>query len=132
MGSIISLVSSIINFVTKIKKEHDSDALEEKREQVDKLQHPIIPPFFYPNKKIRGENLKDNHPYSNDGITKALGNSVIPAGYSIEQLKNVGFTQEVKSYLLRRKNERDTLAKNLKDAVTKLKVMIITGFPDVD
>lgn len=130
MGQAISLVSSVIGFATKLKRESTQDAREKKKDLVDRLINPVKPPFFYPTLKVRTMNLKPVHPYSTESMQRSIAGDVIPSGYSIEQLKDVGF--DMTAYELRRTTRRTTLTADLLRSIVLLKKMLKDGMPGLD
>ena len=104
MGLMISLGILIVNTVNKIKNQKHQDAMQAKKIKLEHYQKPITPPFFYMSIAERDKNVPDGV-YSTRGIRESLNDDVIPAGYSLEQLENVGFQKDVNDYTSR-KNKR--------------------------
>jgi hypothetical protein len=97
MGQIVSLVTQVINFATKAKAEADREKNRKLQKEADKLSNPIKPPQFWPTISARRKNVPKG-PYSVEGIRLSLDNLTLPAGWSEEQLIQVGFRDEVAEY----------------------------------
>jgi len=97
MGAIVSLVTGVINLAKNIKVEVDREKNRGLQKEAARLSNPIKPPQPWPTLEARRKNVK-NGPYSVEGIRESLQNLVLPAGWSEEQLINVGFEDEVGKY----------------------------------
>ena len=123
MGLVQSLVDSTFEIVDKVKSDKRKDEIINKEIQRDKIQKPITPPKYYTTLEARRENVKDG-PYTVEAISESLRNDVVPTGYSLEQLRKVGFGTDVRLFLERdqdrRKNKNNELINHLEKLKTEM------------
>ena len=63
-------------------------------------------------------------------MSKSLKDDLVPVGYSLEQLSEIGFGADVDEYKRRHKQTREEDKKNLINGLTELKKKIQKGFID--
>ena len=131
MGLIVSIATSIYNLVDKVKEDKKKDKIDEDTIKKKDIVKPIVPPKYYSTIEARRKNVKKG-PYTVEAIAESLKNDLIPVGYSLEQLRKVGFGADVEEYEKRHKHRRDTNRKNLVDGLEKLKKEIEKGFVSED
>ena len=132
MGQIGSIVFSIIDLVEKVKQDKHKDKLEEEEAKKEDIVKPIVPPKYYSTIEARRKNVKDG-PYTVEAIASSLKNDLIPIGYSLEQLKEVGFGADVDEYERRKKERTDTnKKKKLISGLEELKKQINEGIVSKD
>ena len=129
MGTVFGVVSGIINLVHTIKSNKEKDKLDENIVKKKDIMKPIVPPKYYSTIEARRKNVKKG-PYTVEAMAKSLKDDLIPVGYSIEQLRKIGFGADVDEYERRHKQVRDEDDKNLINGLTKLKKEIQKGFID--
>ena len=129
MGIVFGVVNGIINLVHTVKENKKKDKLDQDIVKKKDIVKPIAPPKYYSTIEARRKNVKDG-PYSVEGIAYSLKNDLIPVGYSLEQLRKIGFGADVDEYEKRHKQIRTNDNKNLIDALEKLKKEIKKGFVD--
>ena len=127
MGLLISLTTTIMDHVDKVKADQRKDRLEEEQKKKDNILKPIAPPKYYSTIEARRKNVKDG-PYTVEAIAASLRNDLIPVGYSLEQLQKIGFGADVREYERRRKERQETNKKDLIEGLEKLKKEIEKGF----
>ena len=126
MGLIVSVATSIYNLVNTVKQNKKKDKIDEDTIKKKDITKPIVPPKYYPTIEARRKNVKDG-PYTVEAIAGSLKNDLIPVGYSLEQLRKIGFGADVTEYEKRHKNRRETDNKNLVEGLEKLKKEIQKG-----
>lgn len=132
MGQLISLITNVIKTATKIRAEVKQDELDADRREQDKIKTPIVPPKFYQTIKEREEVVKDETtPYSVSSIKDSLNKDVVPVGYSLEQLSNVGFVDSVKEFSERQKNRREEFKKDFTTILEKVENEVKKGYEDL-
>ena len=131
MGNVVSIVNNIMDSVQKIKSDKKKDKLNNDLRKKADIIKPIKPPKYYNTIEARRKNVKDG-PYSVEGIAQSLKNDLVPVGYSLEQLRKIGFGADVTEYEKRQKQEKDNDKKILIDGLTKLKKEFKKGFIDRD
>jgi hypothetical protein len=132
MGQLISLIVGVIKTATQLRTEVKQDELDEDRRKQDKIKMPITPPKFYKTIQERKTVVKDeSNPYSVVSIKSSLKNDVIPSGYSLEQLTDVGFTEDVREYNQRRDEMKNDLKKEFISVLDKIEAEIKKGFEDL-
>ena len=123
MGLIQSITDQTLNFIEKTKIDKRKDELIEQELEKDKILKPIEPPKFYTTIDSRRQNVKEG-PYTVEAIAESLRNDVIPVGYSLEQLRKVGFGADVRAYEKRyedrKKSKNDELIKHLERLKTEM------------
>lgn len=119
MGQIVSLVTSALGLTGSIKKEVDREKKRKLNQETKKLTNPIKPPEFWPTLESRRSHVPDG-PYSVEGIRESLSTGVLPAGWSEEQLENVGFAADVKKYQNGVERDRKTLLISLSSSLGAL------------
>ena len=129
MGGVISAVTGIIDLVHTIKSNKKKDKLNDDIEKKKDIMKPIIPPKFYSTIEARRKNVKKG-PYTVEAMAKSLKDDLIPVGYSLEQLSEIGFGADVDEYKRRHKQTREEDKKNLINGLTELKKKIQKGFID--
>ena len=129
MGVVFGVVTGIINLVHTVKENNKKDTLNKDIIKKKDIVKPIAPPKYYSTIEARKKNVKDG-PYSVEGIAYSLKNDLIPVGYSLEQLRKIGFGADVDEYEKRHKKIRQTDNKNLIDSLEKLKKELKKGFVD--
>ena len=111
-----SLVDQTFEVIEKAESDKRKDEIINKELERDAIQKPITPPKYYTTLQARRENVKTG-PYTVEAISESLRNDVIPTGYSLEQLRKVGFGTDVRLFLERdtnrRKNKNNELINNL-------------------
>ena len=127
MGLIVSIATSIASLVVTIKQDKKKDKIQQHDERKDNIIKPIVPPKYYSTIEARRKNVKEG-PYTVDAIAKSLKNDLVPVGYSLEQLRKVGFGADVEEYQKRHKHRREEDNKNLIESLEKLKKEIEKGF----
>lgn len=132
MGQIISLVTSIIKTATKIRTEVKQDEADEDRRKLDEIKTPIEPPKFYRSIEEREKVVKDEkNPYSVTSIKQSLERDVIPVGYSLEQLNQVGFESAVKDFIDRRKKRREELKTEFQTTIEAIEKEVSEGYTNL-
>ena len=116
MGIVYTVVDGTLNLVQKITADKKKDELKDQELQKEAIIKPIAPPKYYATIESRRQNVKDG-PYTVEAISESLKNDLIPVGYSLEQLKKVGFGVDVRAYEKRyedrKKEKNDQLIKSL-------------------
>jgi len=101
MGGIISAVVGLANqalsFVKQIKVESSREKNRKLSKEAALLASPIEPPEPWDTLEVRSKQVETG-PYTVEAIRESLHSGVLPAGWSEEQLTNVGFSPEVKEY----------------------------------
>ena len=131
MGTLFSLTTAIMDQANKIKTDQRKDKLENDLRKKDNIIKPIAPPKYYTTIEARRKNVKTG-PYSVEGIVMSLKNDLIPVGYSLEQLRKIGFGADVTEYENKHKNRMNEDNNNLIDGLKKLKKEIKKGFVNRD
>jgi hypothetical protein len=132
MGQLISLIVGVIKTATQLRSQVKQDEIDADRRKQDKIKTPITPPKFYKTIEERKTVVKDDtSPYSVTSIKTSLENDVIPTGYSLEQLTDVGFTDDVREYNKRRNAMKDDLKKEFISVLDKIESEIKKGFNDL-
>ena len=131
MGTLITLMTSVMDHAEKIKNDQRKDKLENDQRKKDNIIKPLAPPKYYSTIEARRKNVKSG-PYSVDGISSSLKNDLIPVGYSLEQLRKIGFGADVTEYEMRHKNLRNEDEKNLIEGLKKIRKEIKKGFINRD
>ena len=129
MGIVFGVVNGIINLVHTVKENKKKDKLDQDIIKKKDIIKPIAPPKYYATIEARRKNVKDG-PYTVEGIALSLKNDLIPVGYSLEQLRKIGFGADVTEYEKRHKNIRETDNQNLIEGLQKLRKEIKKGFVD--
>ena len=129
MGIVFGVVNGIINLVHTVKENKKKDKLDENIVKKKDIIKPIAPPKYYATIEARRKNVKSG-PYTVEAIAQSLKDDLIPVGYSLEQLRKIGFGADVDEYEKRHKNRRREDQKNLIDGLEKLKKEIKKGFID--
>ena len=129
MGIIFGVVSGIINLVHTIKSNKKKDKLDEDIIKKKDIVKPIAPPKYYSTIEARRKNVLKG-PYTVEAMAQSLKNDLVPVGYSLEQLRKIGFGADVDEYERRHKQTREEDNKNLIDGLKKLKKEIQKGFID--
>ena len=127
MGIVFGVVNGIINLVHTVKENKKKDKLDQDIIKKKDIVKPIAPPKYYSTIESRRKNVKDG-PYSVEGIADSLKNDLIPVGYSLEQLRKIGFGADVDEYEKRHKKIRDDDNKSLIEELLKLRKEIKKGF----
>ena len=116
MGITYTIINETMDLVEKTHVDKRKDELKRQQVEEEKIKKPIIPPKYYKTIEARKANVTTG-PYTVEAISESLRNDVIPVGYSLEQLRKVGFSGEVREYERRendrRKSKNDELIKNL-------------------
>ena len=131
MGIILSVTTGIINFVEKVKLDKKKDKIEKEKDKKDAILKPITPPQFYKTIEERNKNVKTG-PYTTKGISDSLKQDLIPVGYSLEQLEEIGFGADVDEFRKRRNEEDKNNRKNLVDGLEKIRDKLKNGLIDDD
>ena len=126
MGIIFSVTNAIINLVHTVKQNKKKDKLDQDIIKKKDIVKPIAPPKYYPTIESRRKNVKHGS-YTVEAMAESLKNDLIPVGYSLEQLRKIGFGADVTEYEKRHKNRRETDNKNLIEGLEKLKKEIQKG-----
>ena len=129
MGIVFGVVNGIINLVHTVKENKKKDKLDENIVKKKDIIKPIAPPKYYATIEARRKNVKSG-PYTVEAIAQSLKDDLIPVGYSLEQLRKIGFGADVDEYEKRHKNRRREDQKNLIDGLEKLKKELKKGFID--
>ena len=129
MGIVFGVVNGIINLVHTVKENKKKDKLDQDIIKKKDILKPIAPPKYYSTIEARRKNVKDG-PYSVEGIALSLKNDLIPVGYSLEQLRKIGFGADVTEYEKRHKRRREEDNRNLIEGLEKLRKEIKKGFID--
>ena len=129
MGIVFGVVTGIINLVHTIKSNKKKDKLNEDDIKKKDILKPIVPPKYYSTIEARRKNVTKG-PYTVEAMAKSLKDDLIPVGYSLEQLRKIGFGADVDEYERRHKQTRNEDNKNLIDGLKKLKKEIQKGFID--
>ena len=131
MGIVFGVVNGIINLVHTVKENKKKDKLDQDIIKKKDIIKPIAPPKYYSTIEARRKNVKDG-PYSVEGIALSLKNDLVPVGYSLEQLRKIGFGADVTEYEKRHKRRREEDNRNLIEGLEKLRKEIKKGFVDRD
>ena len=129
MGIVFGVVNGIINLVHTVKENKKKDKLDQDIIKKKDIVKPIAPPKYYPTIESRRKNVKHG-PYTVEAMALSLKNDLIPVGYSLEQLRKIGFGADVTEYEKRHKNRRNEDNRNLVEGLKKLKKEIQKGFID--
>ena len=129
MGIVFGAITGIINLVHTIKSNNKKDKLDEDIVKKKDIMKPIAPPKYYSTIEARRKNVTKG-PYTVEAMARSLKDDLIPVGYSLEQLRKIGFGADVDEYERRHKQMRDEDNKNLINGLTKLKKEIQKGFID--
>ena len=129
MGIIFSVTNSIINLVHTVKQNKKKDKLDQDIIKKKDIVKPIAPPKYYPTIEARRKNVKHG-PYTVEAMAESLKNDLIPVGYSLEQLRKIGFGADVTEYEKRHKHRREEDNKNLVEGLELLKKEIQKGLVD--
>ena len=118
-----SLVDQTFEVIEKAELDKKKDEIIDKELQKDAIQKPIAPPKYYTTIQARRDNVKEG-PYTVEAISESLRNDVVPVGYSLEQLRKVGFGADVREFIRRdedrRKNKNTELINNLERLKTEM------------
>ena len=116
MGITYTIINETMDLVEKVHVDKRKDELKKQQLEEEKIKKPIIPPKYYQTIDARKANVKTG-PYTVEAISESLRNDVIPVGYSLEQLRKVGFGADVREYIRREddriKSKNDELIRNL-------------------
>ena len=126
MGLLMSLSWNVTNFVLKTKEDKEKDKIEADEVKKQDILKPIAPPKYYSTVEARRRNVKTG-PYTVEAMAESLKNDLIPVGYSLEQLRKVGFGADVTEYERRKKENDEKNKKDLIDALEKLKKELEKG-----
>ena len=129
MGIVFGVVNGIINLVHTVKENKKKDKLDQDIIKKKDIIKPIAPPKYYSTIEARRKNVKKG-PYTVEAMAESLKDDLIPVGYSLEQLRKIGFGADVDEYEKRHKNRREEDNRNLIDGLEKLKKEIQKGFID--
>ena len=129
MGIVFGVVNGIINLEHTVKENKKKDKLDENIVKKKDIIKPIAPPKYYATIEARRKNVKKG-PYTVEGIAQSLKDDLIPVGYSLEQLRKIGFGADVDEYDKRHKKRREEDNRNLIEGLKKLKKEIQKGFVD--
>ena len=129
MGIVFGVVNGVIDLVHTIKSNKEKDKLDDDIIKKKDIMKPIVPPKYYSTIEARRKNVKKG-PYTVEAMAESLKDDLIPVGYSLEQLRKIGFSTDVDEYEKRHKRIRDEDKKNLINGLTKLKKEIQKGFID--
>ena len=123
MGVLQSLVDQTFEVIEKAELDRRKDEIINQELEKDKIQKPITPPKYYTTIQARRDNVKEG-PYTVEAIAESLRNDVVPVGYSLDQLKKIGFGADVREYIRRdedrRKNKNTELINNLERLKTEM------------
>jgi len=117
VSALVSVITSVLDRAANAEKARQTRRLQQARDAGAALTSQI-PPFNYPDKESRAAAAAaavfplKGFPaaYTNEGIIQALNADIIPAGYSLAQLDNQGFSPEVTSFRAREEEEYKTTA----------------------
>lgn len=129
MGVIFSIVTLIITAAVAIQQALAEDAKAADVRALELARNPIIPPEYFQLDKRKKLVLKG--PYTVEAIRYSISRDVLPAGYSEEQLINVGFEKEIKDYRDRREKRRKNTIVDLKKNLIEIKKRITANLPDL-
>ena len=129
MGIVFGVVNGIINLVHTVKENKKKDKLDQDIVKKKDIIKPIAPPKYYATIEARRKNVKKG-PYTVEAISQSLKDDLIPVGYSLEQLRKIGFGADVDEYEKRHKQRRQEDNNNLIEGLEKLKKEIQKGFVD--
>ena len=129
MGIVFGVVNGIINLVHTVKENKKKDKINQDIIKKKDIVKPIAPPKYYSTIEARRKNVKHG-PYTVEAIAESLKNDLIPVGYSLEQLRKIGFGADVTEYEKRHKHRREEDNKNLVEGLEKLKKEIQKGIVD--
>ena len=122
----MSLTWNVTNFVLKTKENEEKDKIEADEVKKQDILKPIAPPKYYATIEARRRNVKTG-PYTVEAMAESLKNDLIPVGYSLEQLRKVGFGADVTEYERRKKENNKKNKQDLIDALEKLKKELEKG-----
>ena len=120
MGIMQSLVDQTFEVIEKAELDRRKDEIINQELEKDKIQKPITPPKYYTTIQARRDNVKEG-PYTVESISESLRNDVVPVGYSLEQLRKVGFGADVREYIRRDEDRRKNKNKELINHLERLK-----------
>ena len=129
MGIVFGVVNGVIDLVHTIKSNKEKDKLDDDIIKKKDIMKPIVPPKYYSTIEARRKNVKKG-PYTVEAMAKSLKDDLIPVGYSLEQLRKIGFGADVDEYERRHKRARYEDNKNLINGLRKIKKEIQKGFID--
>ena len=130
MGIILSLVSKGITVADKIKKQKEDDRKREEEKKLNEFKKPITPPKYYKTLADRELHVDASSPYSVANMRTNINRDILPVGYSLEQLDEVGFKPEVDNWKTRRVNEEKELTEELVVTLSKVRKWIAKDFPE--
>jgi len=119
MGGVVSVVQAAINLGKQVKVENDRVKNRKLDKEAARLAKPIIPPQPWGTLEARRKNVEKG-PYTIDSIRDSLRDGVLPAGWSEEQLSNVGFETEIKKYQELLLKDRNDLRKSFGTTLSAL------------
>ena len=131
MGILLSLTTKIVDFAQKVKLDKKKDKIEKVKEQKDAILKPITPPQFYKTIEERNKNVKSG-PYSTKGIVESLSNDLVPIGYNLEQLEEIGFGANVEEFKKKRNEENKSNKENLISSLEEIRDKLKGGLIDSD
>ena len=129
MGILLSITTKIVDFAGKVKLDKKKDKIEKDKDKKDAILKPITPPQFYKTIEERNKNVKSG-PYSTKGIVESLKQDLIPVGYSLEQLEEVGFGANVEEFRKQRNEDNKNNRKNLVDGLEEIRDKLKGGLID--
>jgi len=127
--SLISIITTVLDRAAAAEQARLDKETEAARESAAALVNAAHPPYFYPGISARARNPNIPFEYTAEGIEQTLEKDIIPVGYSLSQLEQVGFKHWVDRYRNRANKEiiataatfakeMEVLAGVLEDAIT--------------
>ena len=107
------------------------DKIEKDKDKKDAIVKPMTPPQYYKTIAERDRNVKSG-PYSTKGISESLKNGLVPIGYSIEQLRIIGFGANVDEYEKTRSKEKKENKEKLVSSLEEVREKLKNGLIDSD
>ena len=120
MGIIVSVAVAITSLVVTIQQDKKKDKIVQNDEKKANILKPIVPPKYYSTIEARRKNVKAGT-YTVEAMASSLKNDLVPVGYSLEQLRKIGFGADVTEYERRHKERREADNKHLIEGLEKLK-----------
>lgn len=114
MGEVLSAIGGIAKNIKDLKDKRDTIKERRALKQLVKDNRAFLvknSPFRF-DRETRKKMLKPDHPYSDKSIMDNLNNGILPPGYTILELRELGYNDEVNNML---KNKNDFLVQNIHD-----------------
>jgi len=99
VSALVSVISSALNAAARAEKVRQVRVQQAGLERAARLTSAAHPPYYYKTLKARADAFKViPEAYTVHGIKAAMNSGVIPTGYALSQLEEIGFKYEVANY----------------------------------